>query len=236
MAKPREKFKVWGDVFDRFTLLTIEKLIDKKCFDELKSPISIGKEANVFSARTGDKLVAVKIYRLETCDFNRMYDYIRADPRYSGLRRRRRLVIFAWCQREYRNLLKARAAGVRVPSPIAFLNNVLVSEFIGDEEPAPKLKDALPKDPADFAERVIDYIKKLYNAGMVHTDLSEYNILNWNENPVLIDFSQATTVDNPNFKEYLDRDINNVCRFFRKLGLNLENEKILKEISLKGNN
>ncbi|MEM0230758.1 MAG: serine protein kinase RIO [Candidatus Woesearchaeota archaeon] len=232
MAKPREKFKVWGDVFDNFTLTTIEKLTDKGCLEFLKSPISIGKEANVFSAKRGEGVVAVKIYRLETCDFNRMYDYIRADPRYSGLKKRRRLVVFAWCQREYRNLLKARELGVRVPSPIGFLNNVLVTEFIGDnDQPAPKLKDRIPENIQEFAEIVIEYMRKLYSGGFVHTDLSEYNILNWNEKPVFIDFSQATTRENPNFQQYLERDINNITRFFRKHGLNLENQKVLKEIS-----
>jgi RIO kinase 1 len=231
MAKAREKFKVWGDVFDEFAVLTIQKLIDKGCFDYLKSPISTGKEANVFSATRGKELVAVKIYRLETCDFNRMYDYIRADPRYTGLKRKRRQVIFSWCQREYRNLMKAREAGVRVPYPIAFKNNVLVSEFIGDENPAPKLKDQIPKDLKGFSKKVFEYMKKLYHSGFVHTDLSEFNILNWKEMPVFIDLSQATTSDNPNFSDYLERDVKNVCKFFRKCGLDADNEKVLKEIT-----
>ena len=231
MAKAREKFKVWGDIFDEFAVLTIQKLIDKGCFDYLKSPISTGKEANVFSAARGKELVAVKIYRLETCDFNRMYDYIRADPRYTGLKRKRRQVIFSWCQREYRNLMKAREAGVRVPYPIAFKNNVLVSEFIGDENPALKLKDQIPKDLKGFSKKVFEYMKKLYHSGFVHTDLSEFNILNWKEMPVFIDLSQATTSDNPNFSEYLERDVKNICRFFRKHGLDLEDRKVLKGIT-----
>jgi RIO kinase 1 len=234
MRKSRDKFKVWGDVFDEFTLLTIEKLIDKNCFEELTSPISTGKEANVFSAKRGAALVAIKIYRLETCDFNRMYDYIRADPRYIGLKKKRRQVIFSWCQREYRNLMKAREAGVRAPYPIAFKNNVLVSEFIGDEKngAASKLKDEIPEDLKGFAEKVFEYIKMLYDAGFVHTDLSEFNILNWNERPVFIDFSQATTKDNYNFDDYLRRDVKNVSHFFRKHGLDINPEEELKKIVL----
>jgi len=230
MAKPKEKFKVWGDVFDEFTILTINKLINKNCLEALQSPISVGKEANVFSAVRGDGMVAVKIYRLETCDFNRMYDYIRADPRYIGLKRNRRHVIFSWCQREYRNLMKAREAGIRAPYPIGFLNNVLVSEFIGEEYPAPKLKDAIPKNIKSFAKTVFEYMKKFYNAGFVHTDLSEFNILNHNEKPVFIDFSQTTTLKNPNAEEYLKRDVHNMCKFFSKNGLEFDEEKILKEI------
>ena len=88
MAKiTREKFKTWGNVFDQFTLRNLFELGSKGHFLELKSPISIGKEANVFSAETKDKgLIVAKIYRLETCDFNRMYDYIKYDARYLNLK------------------------------------------------------------------------------------------------------------------------------------------------------
>ena len=73
----KEKFKTMHDVFDEFTNRTIFKLITKGYFRGLQSPLSIGKESNVFTALTdsNDRVIA-KIYRLETCDFNRMYDYI----------------------------------------------------------------------------------------------------------------------------------------------------------------
>ena len=83
----------------------------------------------------------VKIYRLETCDFNRMYDYIKDDQRYLKIKKGKRNIVFTWVQREYRNLLKARQANVSVPTPLTFLKNVLVLEFIGDDAIiAPKVK------------------------------------------------------------------------------------------------
>ena len=94
-------------------------MISSGHIDGLESPISVGKESNVFSAKKGNDRVIVKIYRLETCDFNRMYDYIKYDRRYVTLRKQKRKVIFAWAQREYRNLLKAREAGINVPTAIA---------------------------------------------------------------------------------------------------------------------
>ena len=74
-SKPKEKFKTWGDVFDQFTQKTVYKLISRGHFEGLESPISIGKESNVFSAvkKDGTRVIA-KIYRLETCDFNKMYE------------------------------------------------------------------------------------------------------------------------------------------------------------------
>src|SRR3989344_9044632 len=127
----REKFKTMHNVFDDFTNRTIFKLITEGHFRGLESPISIGKESNVFSAITEEgKRVIVKIYRLETCDFNEMYNYIKDDPRYSHLKDKKRKVIFSWVQREYRNLMNAREAQVNVPIPINFSNNLLVMEFV----------------------------------------------------------------------------------------------------------
>ena len=195
-SKPKEDFKTWGDVFDSFTQRTVYKLITQGHFEGLESPISIGKESNVFSALKKDGTrVMVKIYRLETCNFNRMIEYIKDDPRITSLKGGKRNTIFAWVQREYRNLLKAREANVSVPTPFTFSNNVLVLEFIGDDGMiAPKLKDEIPKNPGDFFDKILLNMKKLHKAGLVHADLSAFNILNYNERPVFIDFSQCTTL------------------------------------------
>src|SRR3989344_4881485 len=175
----REDFKTMHDVFDGFTNRTLYKLITQGHFEGLESPISIGKESNVFSAiRKDGSRVMVKIYRLETCDFNRMYDYIKDDPRFIDMKKGKRNIIFSWAQREYRNLLKARQANVSVPTPFTFSKNVLVLEFIGDDGIfAPKLKDAIPKNPKEFFEKIIANMKKLHKAGLVHADLSAFKIM-----------------------------------------------------------
>lgn len=229
--KADEKFKVMHHVFDEFTNRTLFRLISRGYFEGLESPISVGKEANIFSAKTETGRVMIKIYRLETCDFNRMYDYLKVDPRFLSLKAKKRKVILAWVQREYRNLLKAREADVRVPTPLAFMNNVIVLEFIGSGgEIAPRLKDKPPKNPRKFLMDIISQMKKLHKAGLVHADLSAFNILNFNEKPVFIDFSQCTTLKNPHAEEFIDRDIKNITTFFKKLGLKIDEEKIKGEI------
>jgi len=227
-SKGKEKFRTYHTVFDNFTNRNLFKLMSEGFIDGLESPIAIGKESNVFSAKKGDKRVIVKIYRLETCDFNKMYSYIRVDPRYEHLKRSRREVIFAWAQREYRNLLKSREAGVKVPIAITRKFNILVLEMIGD--PAPKLKDAIPKNPKKFLDEIVKNMKKLHKAGLVHADLSQFNILNDNEKPVLIDFSQTSPIAAPNSEEYIDRDVRNVANFFSKIGLKVDKEEIKKKI------
>ena len=229
-SKKREDFKTMHNVFDDFTNRNLFKLISQGHFRGLESPISIGKESNVFSALTeDDRRVMVKIYRLETCDFNRMYDYIKSDARFTRIKKSKRHIIFTWVQREYRNLLKAREAGVSVPTPMTFLYNILVLEFIGNEDYlAPMLKDKKPKNPKEFFNKIIENMKKLYKAGLVHADLSGFNILNYNDIPVFIDFSQTTSLEDSRAQEYLERDIRNICIFFRKIGLDA-NEKKMKE-------
>ncbi|MFH1053632.1 MAG: serine protein kinase RIO [Candidatus Woesearchaeota archaeon] len=232
MAKiTKEKFKTMHNVFDDFTNRNIYKLITQGYFEGLVGPVSIGKESNIFSAKkkNGEMLI-IKIHRLETSDFNNMFEYLKYDPRYMNVKKNKRKLIFSWAQREFRNLVKAREIGVKVPKPIGFKDNIIIEEFIGDKEPAKMLKDSIPKDLKDFFEKVVKNMRKLFKGGLVHTDLSSFNILNHKENPVFIDFSQCTTIENNNSEEYLRRDIKNVCNFFRKHGLNNDDEEVFERI------
>jgi len=231
MSTTPAKFKVYKNVFDEFTERTLFELGSKGMFDrESLVPFSMGKEANIFwgTGKTGD--VIVKIYRLQSCDFNRMYDYIKFDPRFIQLKKQRRKVILAWVHREYRNLLKAREAGVNAPTPYTIKNNIIVMKCIGKDNPAPKLKDLSPKNPQEFLEETIRNVERLYKGGFVHADLSKFNILNDNEQPVLIDFSQSTTLSNQNAHDYLKRDLKNICDYFTKLGVSCDPEAIFQKI------
>lgn len=232
MAKiTREKFKTMNTVFDNFTERNIYRLISKGLIDGLESPLAMGKEANVFTAQTSEGSVIVKIYRLENCDFNKMYSYIKADARYLSVKRNRRSVIFSWTQREYRNLMKARFGGVNVPKPIHQIYNIVLMSLIGGDSPAPMLKDAPPKNPDKFLKDVVDQMGKLYKAGIVHGDLSSFNILNYNDTPYFIDFSQATTTESNQARELIERDVKNIVTYFQKIGIKkLDQEEILKKV------
>lgn len=212
----RERTKALENVFSQMTLRTIFKMSSQHYFDELKSPISIGKEANVFSARKGDKTVAVKIYRTNA-NFKKMKEYMLPDPRFTGLQGTKIGIIHIWARKEYRNLLRARASRVRVPTPYAVCNNVLVMELIGDEEAAPQLNKQHPENPERFFKEIMENVRILYNdAQLIHTDLSAFNILNNHDHPVLIDFSHAIGLTYPNSKIYIKRDIENICNYFKK--------------------
>jgi len=230
MAKQKEptraeRFKAYQHVFDHSTLRGLFKLSSQGYFDELKSPIKMGKEASVFSATKDDGLVCVKIYRIAS-NFKKMFDYMAADPRYVGLNNNKMAVIYAWAKKEYRNLLRARAVGVKVPKPIAVFQNILVMEHIGNNEAALQLNKNKPKNPKKFYENLINNVRKLYQEAMlIHADLSAFNILNDNEKPVLIDFSHAIDLKYPNSKILLERDLKILSNFFEKLGLDIDYNK-----------
>lgn len=226
----QERFKTLKGVFDEFTNRNLFELQSRGFFDELVSPIFVGKESNVFLANEDSKKVIVKIYRMQNRDFKRMFDYIKKDSRYQFLKNRNRDVILAWTQREYKNLLKAKKAKVNVPEPLAIKHNVIIESLIGYGDPAQRLKDQVPKNPKLFLDKIILQIKKLYSAGLVHGDLSAFNILNHKNKPYLIDFSQATLTKTSGAEDLLKRDIKNVLQFFKKIGVMADPEEIFKKI------
>src|SRR3989338_2136055 len=229
----QERFKTLQGVFDEFTNRTLFELQSRDYFDELVSPLLIGKESNVFLASKDGSIVIVKIYRIQNCDFNRMFEYIKKDPRYEFLQKHRRQIILAWTQREYKNLIRAKKAKIRVPEAITFMNHILVEEMIGDKEPAPMLKDTKPKDPQRFFALILEDMKKLYDERLIHGDLSPFNILNHDEKPYFIDFSQATITKTPNSEELLQRDVKIICNFFNKMGIKENEAETLNKIPKK---
>ncbi|ASJ00731.1 serine protein kinase RIO [Thermococcus gorgonarius] len=224
--KDSELYKIANEVFDRTTKETLAYLHRRGKIEELYGVISTGKEANVFAGVDSEgNRIAVKIYRTYTTEFRRIWEYLAADPRIGYLPKDMRKLVFVWTRREFKNLQRAIKYAVRVPEPLAFRNNVLVMEFIGDELPAPRLKD-VEKDltKTDF-EELYDFtmgvIERLWKRGdMVHGDLSEYNIL-IHEGPVVIDWSQATVKRNRMSLELLRRDLTNVSNYFRKRGVDV---------------
>jgi len=226
--------KVGSEVFDKITLETLYKLSNQGYLHILNGAISTGKEANVFKGiDEHDKLMAVKIYRVTTSDFKKMQDYIQGDPRFKVKTRNKRQIVNTWVNKEFRNLKRACEFGVKVPRPVVAKNNILVMEFIGDEygNPSPLMKDAEITNPQEILDKLINYIKILYNdAKLVHGDLSSFNILIKDDEPVIIDISQAVVVDHPISEELLNRDIGNLAKDFRKLGVQISEEEIKSKI------
>jgi RIO kinase 1 len=227
--KNTEQFKVEQSVFDDATLGALYKLVQDGYVRAFGGPISSGKEANVYSALGDEERgeVAVKVYRINASDFRDMRDYLVGDPRFEELSGDKKRVVLAWTRKEFANLKRAAKAGVRVPEPIAVQRNVLVMEFLGsDGERAPTLDDAHLENPETAFEVVREYMRRLYDVGLVHGDLSEYNIIVHDGELVIIDLGQAVTIHHPNSGEFLTRDCANVASFFQRQGMDVRGDEL----------
>ena len=229
--KDVDEFKVVEGVIDPPTLKVLYKLLNRGTISALHGAISTGKEANVYRGESTEGTpLAVKIYRMSTAETDFMFEYIVGDPRFKRVRRRSRSLIPQWATKEYKNLHRYYNAGVRVPQPLDIERNVLVMEFIGDPKsnlPAPLIKNIEIPSPVKVFNEIIGMIETGYTkAGLVHADLSEYNIL-WLGKPIFIDVSQAVLVGHDHAKRYLLRDIQNVINYFRKLGVSTEDPEVI---------
>lgn len=237
-VKDSRLFEVVEEVFDFPTLMALYKLLNLGVIQRVHGVVASGKEARVYWAESpqGEDL-AVKIFLTVTSEFRKSrLIYIEGDPRFKKARGNIRKIIELWCSKEYRNLVRAWEAGVRVPRPIARRGNVLVMEFIGDPEergrPAPLLKDVELEDPLAAFKTLKRYIELLYvRAKLVHADLSEYNVMVKGDELVVIDFGSAVDTDHPRALEFLKRDIKNIFAFFTELGVDTGNpEEFFEEV------
>lgn len=240
LVENREGFKVEASVFDDATYAAIYKLVQDGFLEALGGPISTGKEANVYVALAGerarrmvdDEEVALKVYRISASDFRQMRDYLEGDPRFEELRGDKKAVVLAWTRKEYANLQRARDAGVRVPRPIAVERNALVMELIGEEtDRARRLDEVEVTNPQTAFEVVQEYMRRLYQAGLIHGDLSQFNILVHEGELVIIDVGQAITVHHPNADDFLERDCENVTSFFRRQGADVDADALFEHVT-----
>lgn len=226
----KERFKIESDVFDRTTLLVLSKLIKKRIVDTVDYPVSTGKEANVFRATTpSGKCVAIKIYKIETAHFFRKSGYLEGDPRFERIKHTDRAIVEAFARKEYKNLQICEKAGVHAPRPLYVDKHVLVMGFLGEENlPYPTMDMVGPRGEADL-DSILKDIRKMYKAGLVHADLSEYNLMLCDV-PYLIDFGQGVVLEHQNAEKFLERDVKIILKYFERHGIKRDLDKTLKWI------
>jgi RIO kinase 1 len=203
-------------------------LINEGIIDEVVRPLMSGKEAQVYLVRSRDELRVAKVYKeAQKRSFKQKADYTEGrsvrnsrDRRAISKRTRygREQDEAAWRSAEVDMMYRLSAAGVRVPTPYDFIEGVLVMELVSDEngDPAPRLGD-LKLEPAG-AQRLFDQILaeviRMLAAGVVHGDLSDFNVLVGADGPVVIDFPQAVEASsNQNARKLLLRDVDNLHHF-----------------------
>jgi RIO kinase 1 len=219
--RKHEERAAYGGIFDKQTHEIIKKLYVKGILFELVGIISAGKEANVyFGYGKNNHPIAIKIYKIDPQNTKWMKTYIIGDPRFKKIGSTTIKIIQTWCKKEFKNLVQMKKAGMNVPNPIIAIDSVLVMDFIGEQDgnPAPRLKDIKElNNPQNLLAELIDQIQYMYQkAGLVHGDLSEFNMLYFNDSLTIIDVSQAVSISHANANFLLERDLTNILNFFAK--------------------
>ncbi|XP_048730947.2 serine/threonine-protein kinase RIO3-like isoform X2 [Ostrea edulis] len=229
----KKEFSTAEHVIDPRTKLLLYKMVNNGTLESVGGSISSGKESVVYHAYGGSKEgvllsseCAVKIYKTTLNEFKNRGAYVDGDHRFSRddfKKNNPRKVIRIWGEKETANLNRMKKFGIPCPAVQVLNKHILVMSFIGkDQCPAPKLKDAKlsVEDLEDAYDQVIGIMDTMQNkCALVHSDLSEYNLLWYGGKVWVIDVSQAVELTHPKAMEFLFRDCKNVCKFFMKAGV-----------------
>jgi len=207
------------------TPTALQPLIDDGVIDEVIRSLKSGKEATVYLVRTGAQTRCAKVYRdMRQRSFQRRAQYqegrkIRGSRQARAMNKSTRFgrneQEAAWKNAEVDALYRLQAAGVRVPKPYGYFNDVLVMELVTDSagDPAPRLGeiDLSPEQAREYHDFLIRQIVLMLNIGLIHGDLSEFNVLVAPDGPVIIDLPQVVNAaGNNGALEMLERDVNNI--------------------------
>ena len=219
-----DKIKVMDDVLDKTTIMTLSKLINSGIISYVNGVVGSGKESKMYWAVDPDgKDIALKIYLVTATTFKKRKPYLVDDPRFSHIKKGTRNMVELWAQKEFRNLTQCVKHDIPVIKPIRVLKNVLVLEFVGKKGVPAKTLVETEIDENDYKD-AISIISQLYKkARLVHADFSEYNIFKTENGLIVFDLGSAVDIRHKNAKEFLERDIKNISRFFVKRGLTVEN-------------
>ena len=207
----------------------LQALVDEGLIDSVVRQLMSGKEANVYVVRCGDDTRAAKIYKEATHrSFRQAVDYTenrkvkntrQARAMAKGTRYGRAQQEAVWQSAEVDALHRLAAAGVRVPKPYNFAEGVLLMELVTDEhgDAAPRLNDVVltAEEARAHHATLLQEVVRMLCAGVVHGDLSEFNILLAADGPVIIDLPQAVdAAGNNHAARMLLRDVGNLRNFF----------------------
>ena len=223
----------------------LEPLVDSGLVDEVLSRLMSGKEADVYVVRCGDEIRCAKIYKeASKRGFKQAVLYQEGRKVRNSRRQRamekgskfgRKQQEETWQNAEVAALFRLADAGVRVPQPYECLDGVLLMELVtsGDGEVAPRLADvSMSAEQAreDHAQ-VMQYVVMMLLAGLVHGDLSEFNVLVDDYGPVIIDLPQAVdAAGNNNARSMLLRDVNNMNAYYGQYAPELLSSRYGEEI------
>jgi RIO kinase 1 len=223
----------------------LQPLVEDGLVDDVIRQLMSGKEAMVFIVRCGGELRCAKVYKeANKRAFRQAVDYTenrktknsrRARAMEKGTRYGRQAQEEAWQSAEVDALYRLAAAGVRVPKPYNFHEGVLLMELVTDAngDPAARIDDVefTADEARSFHHTLMLQVVRMLCAGVIHGDLSEFNVLVGGDGPVIIDLPQAVdAAGNNHAKTMLERDVGNLTNYFGRYAPELLTTKFAKEI------
>ncbi|MBN1236448.1 MAG: serine/threonine protein kinase [Methanotrichaceae archaeon] len=206
--------------FDAYDLLALSDFVKRGTIKAFGERIGVGKESVVYEA-LGEMPLAVKFHRQGRTSFKhvrRLRDHLTDKPKVPWL------YAAALAARHEFQVMKKLYGKVSIPRPIATSRHALAMEFVS----GPALHRITLSDPEDGLRMILGEVGKARRLGIIHADLSEFNIMVDEAGPKIIDWPQAVEVTHPHAQELLERDLGNVLRFFeRKYGIEMPLERAL---------
>jgi len=223
----------------------IQSLVNEGLVDEVIRQLMSGKEAAVYVVRCGSEIRCAKVYKdVDKRSFKKAVQYqegrkvrnsrrARAMEKHSKFGKNQQEEV--WQSAEVDALYRLADANVRVPKPYGCYNGVLLMELItdGDGEVAPRLTDVSmsPEKAMEDHALVMKYVMRMLSVGIVHGDLSEFNVLVDQNGPVIIDLPQAVDAAGNNHAQMmLERDVNNITNYYAQYAPALVDSQYAKEI------
>jgi RIO kinase 1 len=223
----------------------LQPLVTEGLIDEVIRQLMSGKEATVYIVRCGEEIRCAKVYKdAKQRSFRKSVSYQegrktknsrQARAMEKGTRYGRQMQEEAWQSAEVDALYRLAAAGVRVPQPHICHEGVLLMDLVTDADghPAPRLNDIelSAEEALEFHAGLLKQVVRMLCAGIIHGDLSEYNILVGSDGPVIIDLPQAVdAAGNSNAGPMLERDVANLASYFGQFAPELADSDYGKEI------
>jgi RIO kinase 1 len=227
------------------TPTALQPLIDDGVIDEVIRPLKSGKEATVYLVRSGGETRCAKVYRdMAQRSFQKRAQYqegrkVRGSRQARAMSKStrfgRREQEAAWKNAEVDALYQLTSAGVRVPRPFGYFNDTLIMELVTDAagDPAPRLGDLelTPDTARDYHGFLIQQIVRMLSIGLIHGDLSEFNVLVGPNGPVIIDLPQVVNAaGNNGALAMLERDVNNIRGTLGRFAPELLNTEFAREM------
>ena len=224
---------------------SIEPLIEDGLVDEVLRSLKSGKEATVYVVSSGGEIRCAKVYKeVEKRNFRNQTQYQEGRGERNSRRARamgkgsnygRKEQESAWQNAEVDALYRLAAAGVRVPQPHGCFDGVLLMELVTDKDgfAAPRLNDVdlTPEQAREYHAFMMMEVVRMLTAGIVHGDLSEFNVLLGADGPVIIDLPQAVNAAGNNHAfSMLERDVNNMADYFGQFAPELLETEYAHEI------